>query len=254
MNRRTLLAAGAVTGAAAAAARASERGEKENAELRAMTERMTAAARTEALGRDGTAAVRLAVLTALGDSDGVEHFARRALREGVDPAKVREAVLQCTPYAGLSRARRAMEAVREAFEEEGRALPPSGETVTDADRFAKGLAVQKKIFGEAIDAMHRAAAADTRGIVVDDLSGWCFGDFYTRTGLSLKEREFVTVAAILTLGGCEPQLRGHFGGAAAMGATRAELVALLRCAEPFVGFPRTLNALGVLNQAIPAKA
>jgi 4-carboxymuconolactone decarboxylase len=257
MNRRTLLVAGALTGAAAAAG-ASEHdewhhGDRKNREFREMTDRMTAANRTEALGRDGTAIVQLAVLTALGDDDGVEHFARRALRDGVDPVKLREAVLHTAPYAGLSKARIGLKAVHEACEEEHMKDPATSATVTDANRFEQGLAVQKKIFGDGIDKMHRTAAADTRGIVVDDLSGWCFGDFYTRTGLSLKERELATVAVIMSLGGCEPQLKAHFGGAAAMGATRAELIALIRCAEPFVGFPRTLNALGLLNQTIPAK-
>lgn len=82
------------------------------------------------------------MLTALGDEDGVEHFARRALRDGVDPVKLREAVLHTAPYAGLPKARMGLKAVHEACEEEHKKMPPSGATVTDANRFEQGLAVQ----------------------------------------------------------------------------------------------------------------
>ena len=38
------------------------------------------------------------------------------------------------------------------------------------------------------------------------LAANCFGDYYTRTGLSLKQRELVTFCYIAAQGGCESQL------------------------------------------------
>jgi len=37
--------------------------------------------------------------------------------------------------------------------------------------------------------------------------GMSFGDYYTRNGLDLKTRELLTFSILLSLGGCEPQLK-----------------------------------------------
>ena len=69
------------------------------------------------------------------------------------------------------------------------------------------------------------------------------GDIYAREGLSLQERELVTIASLLTAGGCEPQLRVHLNGALNVGIPPQKIVeALIHCV-PYVGFPRVLNAV-----------
>ena len=72
---------------------------------------------------------------------------------------------------------------------------------------------------------------------------FAFGDIYAREGLSLQERELVTIASLLTAGGCEPQLRVHLNGALNVGIPPQKIVeALIHCV-PYVGFPRVLNAV-----------
>jgi 4-carboxymuconolactone decarboxylase len=44
------------------------------------------------------------------------------------------------------------------------------------------------------------------------LSANCFGDYLTRKGLDVRTRELLTFSMILSLGGCEPQLKGHIQG------------------------------------------
>ena len=44
------------------------------------------------------------------------------------------------------------------------------------------------------------------------LAGNCFGDYYTRGGLDLKQREMITFCFISAQGGCEPQLKAHGRG------------------------------------------
>jgi hypothetical protein len=41
------------------------------------------------------------------------------------------------------------------------------------------------------------------------LSGNCFGDHFTRTGIDLRTRELLTLSMLIALGGCEPQVKGH---------------------------------------------
>ena len=52
----------------------------------------------------------------------------------------------------------------------------------------------------------------------------------------------------MCLGGCEPQLRAHTGGNLSVGNTRQDLIDTIMVAMPYIGFPRTLNALAVGNE------
>lgn len=101
---------------------------------------------------------------------------------------------------------------------------------------------------------------DTGGkAVIDSLAGiapdlgryiveFAFGDIYARDGLSLQERELVTIASLLTAGGCEPQLRVHLNGALNVGVPPQKIVeALIHCV-PYVGFPRVLNAVSTAKE------
>ena len=113
--------------------------------------------------------------------------------------------------------------------------------------------IGKKNIGEGINKMHQNAKADERFLTVDQLTGWCFGDPYTRTGLSLKEHEFLTFCYITALGGNWPQVKAHVGGNLNMGTTRGELIDAVTVMMPIIGFPKSLNALGLINEAAPAQ-
>ena len=76
----------------------------------------------------------------------------------------------------------------------------------------------------------------------------CFGDYYTRGGLTLAERELVTFCYIYAQGGCEPQLAGHTAGNFRVGNDKGVLIQVISHCIPFIGYPRTLNALAVINQ------
>ena len=196
----------------------------------------------------------LVVLTALVAGqmlDEVKAHTEAALRVGVSPEEIREAVYQCAPYTGFPRAESALRRVNEVFAEKGVALPlKSGATTTEETRFRDGVAVQKAIFGDAIDKMHAAASEDKKDITVNYLSAFCFGDIYTRAGLDLKMRELLTFSIISTLGGCEAQVKAHVQGNASVGNTRQNLVDALALLLPYIGFPRTLNALGCVDAVL----
>ena len=181
----------------------------------------------------------------------VRRHAAAALAAGVKPEAIREAVYHCAPYIGLGKAENAVNAVNEVFAEKDIALPlTSGQTVTEESRLADGIAAQKSIFGGHIDAM-RAAAPENQKNIQDYLSAYCFGDFYTRRFLTIPERELLTFAILAAQGGCEPQVRAHVGGNAAVGNSKEILLAALTVCLPYIGFPRTLNALGCVNEVLP---
>lgn len=66
----------------------------------------------------------------------------------------------------------------------------------------------------------------------------------------MPTRELLTVAMLAALGGCEAQLRGHVQGNANVGNDRTVLVALVTQLVPWIGYPRALNALTVVNEVL----
>lgn len=192
--------------------------------------------------------VTLVVLTVSQTLDDMKAQTEAALRVGLSPVEIKEALYQCAPYTGFPRTESALRLVNEVFTEKGIALPVESQaTVTEESRFRDGLAAQKAIFGDAIDKMHASAPEGQKDIMVNYLSAFCFGDFYTRKSLDLKTRELLTFAIVSALGGCEAQVKAHVQGNANMGNTKQNLIDALAQMLPYIGFPRTLNALGCVN-------
>ena len=132
--------------------------------------------------------------------------------------------------------------------EAGVDLPLTGQSTTTAqNRLERGAAVQRQIVGsERMAQMHANTDPDTAHFQ-RYLTGNCFGDTVGRVGLDLATRELLTFAMLAALGGADSQLRGHISGNLNVGNTRARLLAVLTVLVPFIGYPRTLNALAAIN-------
>ncbi len=79
------------------------------------------------------------------------------------------------------------------------------------------------------------------------LQKYIFGEVFTVGELDIKTREMLTVTS-LAVQQTLPQLKAHINAALNVGAEPIELrEAIYQCA-PFIGFPKTLNAIGVLNE------
>ena len=175
-----------------------------------------------------------------------------ALTAGVTPVEAKEIVYQAVAYVGMGKAFDFIHATNEVLTARGVSLPLSGQSTTTPDtRAEKGLAVQKQIVGaERVDAMY-AGAPDDELHIQRLLSANCFGDHYTRTGLDIPTRELLTLAVLVALGGCDPQVKGHIAANLNVGNDRTRLLAVLTQLLPFVGYPRTLNAIRALDEVIP---
>ena len=112
--------------------------------------------------------------------------------------------------------------------------------------------MQEHVVGaDAVAMMYASAPADEQHIQ-RMLSANCFGDHVSRGGLDLATRELLTFSMLAALGGCEPQLRGHVTANLRVGNDRSQLIDVLTQLLPFIGYPRLLNALRVVDEAAPA--
>lgn len=79
------------------------------------------------------------------------------------------------------------------------------------------------------------------------LQGYIFGDVCYTGSLDNRMRELVTVTVLTTLSAL-PQLEAHVQASLNAGCTPVEIrEAIYQCA-PFIGFPKTLNAIDVMNR------
>ena len=79
------------------------------------------------------------------------------------------------------------------------------------------------------------------------LQKYIFGEVFTVGELDMKTREMITVVSLSTQQTL-PQLKAHINAALNVGVSPVELrEAIYQCA-PFIGFPKTLNAITVLNE------
>lgn len=174
-----------------------------------------------------------------------------ALNVGVTPVEAKEIVYQAVPYVGIAKVFDFIYATNEILKSRGIKLPIEGQSTTLPEtRFEKGLELQKSIFGEMIDKMYKESPANQLHIQ-KYLSANCFGDYLTRKGLDIKTRELLTFAMILSLGGCEPQLKGHIQGNLNVGNDKEVLLSTVTQLLPYVGYPRTLNAIRCVNEVAP---
>lgn len=168
----------------------------------------------------------------------------RALDAGLSPVQVKEVVYQAFDYLGMGRVWPFLEITNQILEQRGVALPlPSQAATTMEDRLEKGAQAQAEIFGEHMKEAWKA------GHINRWLAENCFGDYYTRTGLSLPQREMITFCFLAAQGGCEPQLTAHAKGNLNMGNDKEFLLRVVSQCLPYIGYPRSLNAIACVNKA-----
>ncbi len=171
-----------------------------------------------------------------------------ALKNGVSPVEAKEIIYQATAYVGIGKSADFLVACNEILAAQGVKLPlESQKNTARENRQAEGLAVQRKFFGAGIDKGNAAAPADEQHIR-RFLSANCFGDYYTRSGLALEFRELLTLVILTSLGGADSQVRAHIQGNLNIGHNRAFLIEVFTALVPYIGYPRTLNALAALDE------
>lgn len=167
----------------------------------------------------------------------------KALEAGLTPIAVKEVVYQAVDYLGMGRMWQVLKLTNEIFVAKGIELPLTQQgTTTFENRLEKGVEAQTAIFGE------QMKEAWKKGHINRWLADNCFGDYYTRTGLDLPQRELITFCFLAAQGGCEPQLTAHIQGNINLGNDKELLIKVVSQCLPYIGYPRSLNAINRINQ------
>ena len=191
--------------------------------------------------------ITLVSLTASQGNSMIAEHVEAALNVGASAIEIKEALYQCAPYVGFPRVFAALEEANKVFKAKNIKLPlESQATVSEETRFEKGLEIQTNTFGQRILDAH-ANAPENQKHIQNYLSAMCFGDFYTREGLDMKTRELLTFIMIISLGGQEAQATSHARGNLSVGNSKDTLIEAVTQCIPYIGYPRTLNAIAIIN-------
>jgi 4-carboxymuconolactone decarboxylase len=194
----------------------------------------------------------MAILAVLLGCQGIDEFRAMlpaALNFGVTPIEIKEIVYQAVAYLGIGRVFPFVRAMNEVLTERGISLPLEGQShTTQENRLEKGSEAQVEIFGEHMREFYKSGPEESRHINYW-LTDNCFGDYYTRGGLDYAQRELITFCFLYAQGGCEPQLTSHAAANMRNGNDKLFLIKIISHCLPFIGYPRTLNALRCVNEA-----
>lgn len=194
-------------------------------------------------------AVKMVAHIGMNGKENYRNLIKDALKQDVDPIIIKEALYQTIPYAGYAKAYDFLLITNEEMQKAGIKLPLEGQSNTTVEnRLQKGLETQREIFGkDNIDSM-RSNAPDELKHIQDYLSANCFGDYYTRSGLDIKQRELITFSVLVAMGGAEPQAKAHATANQNVGNDKQMLLDAVTEMLPYIGYPRSLNAIAVINE------
>lgn len=117
----------------------------------------------------------------------------------------------------------------------------------EKSRYEAGLEKLSEVDGDQGDKVVQSLkdiAPDLGKFIIE----FAFGDIYTRPVLDLKQRERITLSSLASIGGTEKQLRVHINGSLNVGVTPEEIAEIFIQCAPYIGFPRTLNAVAVAKE------
>jgi 4-carboxymuconolactone decarboxylase len=188
--------------------------------------------------------ITVTVLACLQTLPQMRSHTAAALNVGVQPVQIREAVYQLAPFIGFPRTLNAVATINEVFRDHGIELPlPAQGTVSDAERYSKGLAEQSPLYGDEIKDNLADLPEPFNDALPRFLTEFGFGDFYTREGLTLAERELLVLCALATIGDTSAQLGPHGRACLQVGNSKTVVIAALVHCFPYIGFPRAVAAV-----------
>src|SRR5690606_33394109 len=104
----------------------------------------------------------------------------------------------------------------------------------------------QELFGEQI------LASKTDPELMDILQRLIFGEVFYTGNLDDKTRELITITA-LTTNQTLPQLKAHTHAALNIGVTPVQIREVIYQLGPFIGYPKVLNAVGVINEVFESR-
>lgn len=202
-----------------------------------------------ALGEEQTIWCMAAAAAAMGKLDLIAIAAHRSWYKRLVILPLYEALLQTYLFAGFPAALQALDTLAITLEKADIAFSPPPLEPYNVDEFRRrGEELCAKVYTSAYQPMRERLKK-----IMPQLDDWMivegYGKVLSRPGLSILQRELITVS-ILTCGKGTVQLFSHLRGALNVGATQTQCEEAIQCVQYMVGKNRCLDALEVLRRVL----
>jgi 4-carboxymuconolactone decarboxylase len=172
------------------------------------------------------------------------------LHHGLDPAAVREILVQTGLYAGFSSAVETLPLLAEILRERGVAFPDDPpEDVPLEELTRRGTELMRTLHGARAQLGYAAPDNPVTGALYPTAIQYGYGEIWFRPGLEHRQRALVAVAGFTALR--LPEQVGKFGQSALnVGLSKTEVIEAVIQTAPYTGFPPALNALAALSTVL----
>lgn len=215
----------------------------------------------ESLAREGLEpkAKHLAIISMLAATgnrdDALDFHLKAALKQGLSPVEIAEALMQLSVYAGFPAALNAFGLAQRAISADRGATaitaPSAAAQLSESRelRRERGLATLAQTSGASGEAVIRSfddIAPDIGRMIVEH----SYGDVFSRPGIDPKVRELTACAALAAVATktTEAPLRVHINAALNAGASRKEVLETLLNLVPYSGYPVVQQAVRIAGE------
>jgi 4-carboxymuconolactone decarboxylase len=196
--------------------------------------------------------VTIAALTASGELPKLKSTLNEALDTGLTINEIKEVLVQMYAYTGFPRSLNAINTFSEVVKERqqqgkkdavGRLPSP---LPADKSTVQLGGEIRTRLTGSTAVAEY----AKFVPVIDEFLRAHLFGDIFGRDNLDFQSREIATIAALIMLGGVDPQLKAHFNVGLNVGLTRAQLRDIIEVVRTRIDAKSAANAARLLDETL----
>ena len=206
---------------------------------------------------DGTMSERTRVMCILASTLGCnsinefKQYVDACLNVGIKPREIREIVYQAYPYLGVSQVVEYNLLLNDIFDNNFVLLPLDDQRTveeTEESLDKAGRELYDRAHGEGAAQRLEESFPEGQKHIAHYIIAHCYGEFYTRNGIDLRHREFITISFLASMGYCDDLLRKHIKANKNLKATKKELESIITTIMPWIGFPKALKAFEAINE------
>ena len=187
--------------------------------------------------------VEISIFTAIGNLKELEKNVNLGLDNELTVNEIKEIMVQLYAYCGFPRSLNALGVLSNTVDERkasGKVTEVGRESTpipSDRNLLVYGTQVQTKIVGMEV----KGGIYDFAPMADRYLKAHLFGDIFGQDILDYRTRELVTVAALASMDGVNPQLQAHIGISKNVGVTGDELNGIIEVLKDKLGFEKANN-------------
>jgi 4-carboxymuconolactone decarboxylase len=202
------------------------------------------------LARSDRAICTLSVLSVLQRLAALKPMVEAALALGLAPRTIFEVFVQVGLYAGFVTTEVSSAIAQEVFQSRGVSVPPEPRrTDSNEELDRKGRELMAGLHGERAREGYAAPGNTITGELYPMAIRYGYGELWSRPGLDRRQRMLCALAAFTAMG-LESQLRKFAKSALNVGLSRQEVIEAVIQTAPYGGFPRALNGLTIVGEAL----